>query len=334
MRLLAKGLRLGAVAVCGVLAACSTVSLESFESASPNGAGFTGLLDGSGEPVTVRGILRRPAGPGPFPAVIYIHGSVGPQLYHETVWLSTFRSLGFATYQINAFLPRGVITTVGRQDSVTEASLVNDVFAAAEALARLPDIDPERIGVMGSSKGGIAALVSGKRSFQRARLPGDLTLAFHIALYPYCHTHETYDFDAPVLVMSGGEDRWVGWENCAELVEAMREAGVEASFRLYAGAVHSWDSMLPFRLLVPGADGFAKCRFEVRNDGTFTDLNDGAQLTSAKAIERAARACIRTGAQYAAGDSEVRDASVRDVVAFVRGLGYGQPETERTQPDF
>ncbi len=334
MRLLAKRLRLGAVAVYGFLAACGTVSVESFESASPDGAGFTGLLDGSGEPVTVRGILRRPSGPGPYPAVIYVHGSVGPQVYHETVWLSTFRDLGFATYQINAFLPRGVITTVGRQDSVTEASLVRDVFAAAEALARHPEIDPKRIGVMGSSKGGIAALVSGKRSFQQARLPGDLTLAFHIALYPYCHTYETYDFDAPVLVMSGGEDRWVGWENCAELVAAMRDAGVEARFKLYPGAVHSWDSLLPFRLLVPGADSFARCRFEVRDDGTFTDLNDGARLTSAAGIERAARTCIRTGAQYAAGDAEVRDASVGDVVAFVQGLGYGPAEAERPQPDF
>lgn len=326
--------RLFAIVACSALTACGAISNQTFSSASFSGPAFTDLLGEDGEQVTIFGILRLPRGEGPFPAVIYIHGSVGPQFYHETVWLSTFRSLGFATLQINSFLPRGVFTTIGQQDSVTEASLVRDVFAAAVKLSEHPAIDASRIGVMGSSKGGIAALVSGKQSFQRKWLPDQQKLAFHIALYPFCHTFSNYDFSTPVLVMSGSDDTWVGVENCAVMVEEMQAAAVDARFKLYPGAVHSWDSPLFFRLLIPGADGYANCRFQVQDDGTLIDLRSDSLLTTMGEIEKAVEGCAVSGGQYVGGDEITKKASVGDVVDFIDSLGYRRKTPSRPEPDF
>lgn len=56
--------------------------------------------------------------------------------------------------------------------------------SALAVLGRHPRIDPERIAVMGFSKGGFAALYSSLRRFARMHGPAGLTFAAHVAFYP------------------------------------------------------------------------------------------------------------------------------------------------------
>lgn len=294
-----------------LLASCSAATTHEFNSA--NLSRPADLAQGTGRAsVTVSGGLRLPEGEGRFPVVIYMHGSSGPLPRHEKVWLSSFRDLGFATFQIDSFGPRGVRSTVGNQDAVTSYSMTRDVFAAMEMLAALPNVDPKRIGVMGSSKGGVVALLSSKRSWQRN---WNADLAFHIALYPFCQTFETYDIDAPVLVMSGKKDEWVGHAYCATMVEEMKAAGVIGQFKLY-DAYHGWDGRRGIRLL-KHADGYANCRFRLGDDGSGFSLRSGQPIANDADLERELASCKVEGGQYIGRDDAALEASLADVTVFL-----------------
>lgn len=104
--------------------------------------------------VKLAGTLVRPSGPGPFPAVVFLHGS-GP----EGRWASGFLADAFARQGIAGLIydKRGVGASSGDWREAGFADLVGDALAAVETLRGLPGIDPARIGIHGHSQGGTIA---------------------------------------------------------------------------------------------------------------------------------------------------------------------------------
>ncbi|MDQ1094151.1 dienelactone hydrolase [Xanthomonas sacchari] len=142
--------------------------------APPADAGFTEQAFAVGP---LPGTLARPAGKGPFPAVVLVHGS-GPQDRDETIgpnrpFLDIARGLaaqGIAVlrYDKRTFaLPQSV---AGRMDDgfTMDDETTDDAVAAVAALARTPGIDPARIVVMGHSQGGMLAARIARRSGKTA----------------------------------------------------------------------------------------------------------------------------------------------------------------------
>ena len=100
--------------------------------------------------------LTLPPGPGPFPAVAMVHGS-GPNTREEFQTFAAYcESLGIA---VLADDKRGVGQSLGRYpgERATDATLdvlAKDAQAEARYLARLPQIDPKRVGLLGDSQAG------------------------------------------------------------------------------------------------------------------------------------------------------------------------------------
>jgi hypothetical protein len=109
----------------------------------------------------IAGTLTRPPGAGPFPAALMITGS-GSQDRDETILgFKPFRLIadrltrdGIAVLRVD---DRGVGGSTGEGLEATSEDFANDVRTGVAFLKRRREIDPERIGLIGHSEGGIIA---------------------------------------------------------------------------------------------------------------------------------------------------------------------------------
>ena len=132
----------------------------------------------------LHGFLWKPAGPGPFPAVLWNHGSEKlpgwkPELgsFYTSHGFVLFvphrrgqgRSPGEYIQDVLMQVPPG--QRAERMVELQEAA-VEDVVAALAYLKSLPLVDPQRIAMSGCSYGGIQTLLAGERELGiRALVP-------------------------------------------------------------------------------------------------------------------------------------------------------------------
>jgi hypothetical protein len=113
--------------------------------------------------VRLAGTLTLPPGPGPFAAVVLLHG--GGAQDRNFLWVAPF--FADAGVAVLAYDKRGVGGSTGDWRSAVAADLASDAVAAVDFLRAQPEIDRGRIGLYGSSNGGwvapIAATVAPER---------------------------------------------------------------------------------------------------------------------------------------------------------------------------
>jgi len=110
------------------------------------------------------GLLTLPAGEGPFPAVVLVHGS-GPQNRDEAIGPNKpFRDLAWGLASKGVAVLRYDKRTLVHGAAMVEAGeftvddeTVNDALAAVELLRGVEEIDPDRIFALGHSLGGLLA---------------------------------------------------------------------------------------------------------------------------------------------------------------------------------
>ncbi len=111
----------------------------------------------------VPGYLTVPPGKGPFPAVIFLHGSGGTRrnFVSEASWLSGRNVVGL-TIDSPFVRPRPTLTGMPgiRQERNLEAQAVVDTRRAVDVLDSLPYVDKNRIGLLGFSAGAKTAAVA------------------------------------------------------------------------------------------------------------------------------------------------------------------------------
>lgn len=119
---------------------------------------------GSGE-WAVTGVLTLPAGEGPFPAAVLMHGSgpgtrdldVGPnKVFREEAWGLAARGVAALRYDKRATVHAARFRALGRAATLEE-EFTEDGTAAVRLLQSTPGIDPRRVYVMGHSQSTIMA---------------------------------------------------------------------------------------------------------------------------------------------------------------------------------
>lgn len=118
--------------------------------------------------IHLEGTLTVPEGSGPFPGVVLITGS-GPQDRDEVVaGFPIFRVLSdHLTRQGIAVLrydDRGVGGSTGSVSASTSSDFAGDALAGLARLSGHPDVDPDRVGLVGHSEGAIVAPLAAARS--------------------------------------------------------------------------------------------------------------------------------------------------------------------------
>ncbi len=100
---------------------------------------------------------------GPHPAVLMMHGFTGHRMESHLLFVKTARALAEAGFVALRFDFRGSGESEGRFQDVTVEGEVSDALAVLDWLAARPEVDPQRIALLGLSMGGcVASLVAGQ----------------------------------------------------------------------------------------------------------------------------------------------------------------------------
>lgn len=227
-----------------------------------------------GQPVTIAGELRIPkAGTDKMPAVILLHGSGGIGGAGSMIdeWSRELNQLGIATFAIDSFAARGIVSTVLDQTRLGRLNMVADAYRALDLLAKHSRIDSNRVAVMGFSRGGQSALYSAMNRLYGTLGPANnLRFAAHIAFYPDCTTTYLRDSDVsdkPIRILHGTPDNYNPVAPCRAYVERLTDAHKDIKLIEYPDAYHVFDAPA-FRtsLILKGATTTRRCQLTEGDD--------------------------------------------------------------------
>ena len=269
-----------------------------------------------GKPAMVAGELRIPKpGTDRLPAVVLVHGSGGVG-FNIGMWVGELNKAGLATFFTDSFTGRGITNTITDQSQLSSYTMMNDAFAALAVLGKHPRIDPDKIAVMGFSKGAVPALYASMNRLQSAHAPEGASFAAYIGFYTPCNTALIDDEKVsakPIRLYHGIADDWVPIGPCRDYVARLKKAGANIDLVEYPGAYHAFDvQTIPGTLQLPQAQTARKCRLEEKPQGVIINSDTGQPFSLNDT-------CIERGTTIAY-NAEATDAARKDVVEFLSKL--------------
>ena len=198
------------------------------------------------KPLSVPATEFKPAGPGPFPAVVLMHGCHGVSNSTRD-WGRWFREHGYVALIVDSWAARGINDGCVPGPDISSTERFADAVGALRWLHARPYVDARRVGAIGWSNGGVFAMsVINGPSLERAKGRGvqvpEPGFAAAVAVYPGgCYSLTKEQVVRPLLLLIGDADDWTLPSECARMVDAMRGRGADATIALYPGAVHYFD---------------------------------------------------------------------------------------------
>ena len=229
----------------------------------------------SADGMRIHGQLFRPAGGegAPGPGVLFLHGGSRRQMllgWHYMGYYSNcyafhqyLASRGFTVLSVNYRSGTGYGTDFREalNYGASGAAEHQDVLGAGRFLADLPAVDEDRIGLWGGSYGGYLTAMGLSRASDLFAAGVDIhgvhdwnrTIQGFLPSYEPDHHEEQQrlafessplasvaGWRSPVLLVHGDDDRNVPFDETVELVEKLRELGVEHELLIFPDEVHGF----------------------------------------------------------------------------------------------
>lgn len=217
---------------------------------------------------------------GKAPAVLLVHSSGGVNKVHEIYYASAFEKMGIATIVIDSFSPRGIHDTVKDQNSVPMFEMRNDAIAVLQAVARNPHIDPNKVAIMGFSKGAGVVMQTALSAFNRIN---GTQFAMFIAMYPPCNELRLNPKTTgrPIRILVGENDKYDDPKNCTDVVTALKANGADVELTVIPKAQHGWDvSTNPAHWRVPKGENYSGCRFIETKPRIWIEKRSGIEIAN------------------------------------------------------
>jgi len=203
-----------------------------------------------------RSFVFRPAGSGPWPAVLYYMDALAirPVLFEMAQEIADAGYLVLLPdlfYRAGVYAPFDVRTIFSdekkRQElwtkyvaTTSNVKASEDTAAFLAYLDSLPDVRGQKVGVTGYCMGGAIALTVAAKFPERVAAAG----SFHAGRVATDDGNSPHRFvstiAARVLVAGADQDGMFPPEQCARLDAALKEAGVDARVEIWEGALHGW----------------------------------------------------------------------------------------------
>src|SRR5262245_3758364 len=212
---------------------------------------------GEGE-AALNAVLYRPAGAGPFPVVVGMHGcsgmlNSGGQIVRRFAdWGERLSKEGIAVLFVDSFTPRGLGSQCSVRDRKvrSERERVADAYLARHWLQSQSWAVKNRVSLVGWANGAAGSLWAVRpRALPRDGMP-DFRSA--VAFYPSCRrlSNLAWSTRVPTLILAGRRDDWTPAAPCEQMVAGTRGRSAQASIVVYPGAYHEFDRPdYPVRLL-------------------------------------------------------------------------------------
>lgn len=227
-----------------------TAMWNSFDTGRPLSitAGIIELPGGGGD--GIHGYVARPAGDGPYPAVLALHHMPGWDEFYQELCERLARH-GYAVICPDLYCrfghgaPDDVTAKVRAEGGVHDDSVVADSAAALEWLKSQPWCTG-RVAVMGSCSGGRHALLVGSLTPGFSAVVdlwgGNVVMAADqlSAARPVAPIDYTDRLQVPVLGLFGNDDRSPTPAQVDQHEEALKRHGREYEFQRYDGAGHGF----------------------------------------------------------------------------------------------
>jgi dienelactone hydrolase len=196
-----------------------------------------------GTPTTINGYLYKPAGSGPFAAVISLPGGQGladekggiHPLHRQ--WGEILSGAGYIVLLVDPFRPRGYTSLDDPGFSVLpDREMPQDAFGAMNYLRSRSDVRPNSIAIMGQSYGGAATL----STIANGALPKDVKdFRAAVAFYPGCMRIQDAHWRPrqPMLLLMGESDDFGSLARCKEFVAG----GPPIDAHFYPNTYHAFD---------------------------------------------------------------------------------------------
>jgi len=288
------------------------MELRPIESTTLTGEQFlTG--DKNGKLAMLAGELRIPKpGTDLLPAVVLVHGSGGLGASSDR-WAQELNSIGVASFILDSFSGRGIVNTQNDQSQLNSLAMMVDAYRALTSLAGHSRIDPNRIAVMGFSKGAVAAVYSSSERFRKLHGPANVQFAAHIGLYTPCNVRYSQDdktSSKPIRMFHGIADDYVSIEPCRAYAERLKKAGADVALAEYADAHHAYDVFtITQPIKFPQAQTARSCSLEEGQNGQILNSKTGKPFDLNDP-------CVEKGPQVAY-NATAHQATVRAVKEFL-----------------
>lgn len=208
---------------------------------------------------TIHAYVAAPAGPGPFPVVVLLHGTAGFTEPVYSRYADLFAQQGFLAVTGCWFegnhLPPGMPAPPaapcpgGPVFDGANLDTMKDAAALVKYALRLPQADRDRLGLWGHSRGATIALL-----LATSDLPVKAVYSA-AAIYAYPKRGGAYRDDfpikfidklsAPVMLLHGDRDPIIPFDEAKEFEAAMRAAGRPVFTRYLPGENHGTIIMPP-----------------------------------------------------------------------------------------
>jgi len=200
-----------------------------------------------------------PAGQTSIPAVVIVHGSLGPDS-RGPFYADALNDAGIATLELDVYSAHGIIPTSTSQRP-NPLAVMQDIYGALIFLASQPGIDPDRIGLLGFSAGAVLTVITATGSvepyFRAALTTNTITLKFaaFAAQYPVCYLYNKRSpvgyipfesLTGPLIIQTGGKDSYSSPSTCTNLVNSLpADQQSLLTVNVYPKAYHAWDRLQP-----------------------------------------------------------------------------------------
>lgn len=185
------------------------------------------VIVGSGE-WQLPGTLTLPTGSGPFPAVVLVHGSgpndrdetIGPnRAFKDLAWGLATRGVAVLRYEKRTREYAERFTGDLMSGLTTQGEVIDDALAAVSLLQARPEINPERVFIVGHSLG---ATLAPKIAEQDAQIAGLVLLAGATRpIEDLMLEQSTYLANADGVIDKDEENQLAGLEALVEQVKAL-----------------------------------------------------------------------------------------------------------------